>query len=41
MPPRFRRRIEQGGLLRTVGDYVGGMTDRYADEQFALICPAD
>lgn len=35
MPDRFRRRIEAAGLLRTAGDYLAGMTDRYADQQFA------
>jgi dGTPase len=35
LPARFQRRIETAGLLRTVGDYLAGMTDRYADQQFA------
>jgi dGTPase len=38
LPPRFRNRIEQVGLERSVGDYLAGMTDRYLEncyrEQF-------
>lgn len=30
MPPRFYRRIVNHGLSRTIGDYLAGMTDRYA-----------
>jgi dGTPase len=31
LPQRFRVRIDAEGLERTVGDYVGGMTDRYVE----------
>ncbi len=31
LPDRFQARIEREGLERTVGDYVGGMTDRYVE----------
>lgn len=31
LPDRFRARIDREGLERTVGDYVGGMTDRYVE----------
>ena len=38
-PERCRTAFDDGskrpGLLRTVGDYLAGMTDRYADQQFA------
>ena len=30
LPSRFAVRVDQDGLPRTVGDYVAGMTDRYA-----------
>ncbi len=38
LPQRFHRRIEVAGLRRTVADYLAGMTDRYADQQHALLC---
>ena len=31
LPSRFRSRIDNEGLERTVGDYVGGMTDRFVE----------
>jgi dGTPase len=34
LPERFQRRAEQVGLQRTVGDYLAGMTDRYARREF-------
>ena len=34
LPPGFRGRIETSGLERTVGDYIAGMTDRYAQQEF-------
>jgi dGTPase len=34
LPERFRRRCESVGLRRTVGDYLAGMTDRYAWREF-------
>lgn len=34
LPERFLRRVEQAGMLRAVGDYLSGMTDRYCDEQY-------
>jgi dGTPase len=34
LPERFRRRAELAGLWRTVGDYLAGMTDRYAWREF-------
>ncbi len=38
MPERFRRRIETDGLRRVVGDYIAGMTDRYALEEHHRLC---
>jgi dGTPase len=34
LPPRFASRIEQVGLRRTVADYLAGMTDRYAQQEY-------
>lgn len=34
MPVSFRERIPQAGLKRTVGDYLAGMTDRYAQQEY-------
>lgn len=37
LPPAFRRRAETIGVARSVADYLAGMTDRYAQQQFQLI----
>ncbi|MAG55871.1 MAG: deoxyguanosinetriphosphate triphosphohydrolase [Planctomycetes bacterium] len=37
MPPRFRTLGESDGLPRAVADYVSGMTDRYAQKEYALL----
>ena len=34
MPAGFRSRIARDGLERTVGDFLAGMTDRYARQKF-------
>jgi dGTPase len=34
LPPETRKRIEPEGLERTIADYVAGMTDRYAVEEY-------
>lgn len=34
LPPNFRNRIASDGLERTVGDYLAGMTDRFAQQEF-------
>jgi dGTPase len=34
LPENFRRRAAQNGLRRTVGDYLAGMTDRFAHREF-------
>jgi dGTPase len=34
LPERFQRRAADAGLRRTVGDYLAGMTDRYARREF-------
>jgi dGTPase len=33
MPIKFRRLAERDGVHRAVGDYLAGMTDRYAFEE--------
>lgn len=34
LPAGFRGRIERAGLEQTVGDYLAGMTDRFAQQEF-------
>ena len=34
LPPQYRRSAEKAGLHRAVCDYVAGMTDRYAQDQY-------
>ncbi|HWB11376.1 MAG TPA: deoxyguanosinetriphosphate triphosphohydrolase [Pirellulales bacterium] len=34
LPPRFAARVEQVGLRRGVADYIAGMTDRYAQQEY-------
>ncbi|HEX3726458.1 MAG TPA: deoxyguanosinetriphosphate triphosphohydrolase [Pirellulales bacterium] len=34
LPESFRRRAERDGLPRSVGDYLAGMTDRFAQREF-------
>jgi dGTPase len=34
LPPRYAQRARQGALERTVCDYLAGMTDRYAQEEY-------
>lgn len=34
LPPKYHRRIEQNGVERTVADYLAGMTDRYALDDY-------
>jgi dGTPase len=34
MPERYRRRAEGGSIEQTVCDYVAGMTDRYAQDEY-------
>ena len=33
LPENFRARIDKHGLPRTVGDYLAGMTDRFAEQE--------
>ena len=35
-PPRYQARAKRLGALRSAGDYVAGMTDRYCNEQYQL-----
>ncbi len=37
LPPKYHRRIEQNGLERTVADYLAGMTDRYALDDYRTL----
>jgi len=34
LPPKYQRRIERNGVERVVADYIAGMTDRYALDEF-------
>jgi dGTPase len=34
MPQRFRQRVDREGLERSVGDYLAGMTDRFARREY-------
>jgi ribonuclease-3 len=34
LPPDYRRRVETDGLSRSVSDYVAGMTDRFAMDEW-------
>jgi dGTPase len=34
LPTRYRHRAEQGALQQTVCDYLAGMTDRYAQDEY-------
>ncbi|MBX7165352.1 MAG: deoxyguanosinetriphosphate triphosphohydrolase [Pirellulales bacterium] len=38
LPAVFAERVAESGLERTVGDYLAGMTDRYAAQQHTQIC---
>jgi dGTPase len=40
LPVGFQSRIAQSGLNRTVGDYLAGMTDRYAQQEYIKLFPA-
>ncbi|MCA9155761.1 MAG: dNTP triphosphohydrolase [Planctomycetales bacterium] len=37
LPAKYRRRIDEVGLHRAVGDYLAGMTDRFCNEQFEQV----
>jgi dGTPase len=40
LPPDYRRRVESDGLLRSVSDYVAGMTDRFAMDEWRRLATA-
>ena len=40
LPSKFRRLAERDGLPRAVGDYLAGMTDRFALEEFGRLVKA-
>lgn len=37
LPPKFVDRIEKDGIKRVICDYIAGMTDRYAQDEFARL----
>ncbi len=37
LPPKYHRRIEHNGVERTVADYLAGMTDRYALDDYKAL----
>jgi dGTPase len=37
LPERFRQRLPLAGPRRTVADYLAGMTDRFAQREFARL----
>lgn len=37
LPESFRRRAAQAGMRRSVGDYLAGMTDRFAQREFGRL----
>lgn len=37
MPPRFQELAARDGVERAVADYISGMTDRYAQKEYALL----
>lgn len=37
LSPKYHRRIEQNGVERTVADYLAGMTDRYALDDYKTL----
>lgn len=37
LSPKYHRRIESNGLHRTVADYLAGMTDRYALDEYKTL----
>ncbi|MCA9322613.1 MAG: deoxyguanosinetriphosphate triphosphohydrolase, partial [Planctomycetes bacterium] len=34
MPPKYQARVAEEGLHRTVADYIAGMTDGYAEDEY-------
>ena len=34
LPEEFRGRADDAGLERTIADYIAGMTDRYAIQEY-------
>ena len=38
LPPQFRQLVKRTGAPRAVGDYLSGMSDRYAQQQFQRLC---
>jgi dGTPase len=40
LPPRYQKRAETAGLQQTVCDYLAGMTDRYAQDEYLRLFQA-
>ena len=40
LPESFRRRADRDGVPRSVGDYLAGMTDRFAQQQYQRLLPS-
>lgn len=38
LPPHIQRRLDTHGVRRATGDYIAGMTDRFCDSQYELLC---
>jgi dGTPase len=38
LPPEHAARVPRAGLHRTVADYLAGMTDRFALDEYARLC---
>jgi dGTPase len=41
LPPRYARRAGEGDLVQTVCDYLAGMTDRYAQQEYGRLFQAE
>ena len=37
LPDQFKNRIESDGVERVICDYIAGMTDRYAQDEYARL----
>lgn len=40
LPESYRQRAARGGVPRSVGDYLAGMTDRFAQQQYQRLLPS-
>lgn len=37
LPDQFKSRIKKDGIERAICDYIAGMTDRYAQDEYARL----